>query len=141
MSRSQACAGKVIVAIAVAVALVGCGGDDPAGSAITEPTASVPVPGHGLEELPDREPDVTGVVGTGDEYAEPPHLLEPSDGYYLGMSLLQGDPVVVAADGTVVAASDLQAGDEVAVWTGEACAESFPVQCDIVGIQVTQPST
>jgi hypothetical protein len=129
------------VAVAVAVALVGCGGDDPAGSATTAPPASVPASGDGVGQLPDRDADVTGVVGTGDEYMAPPHLLEPSDGYYLGMSLLQGDPVVVAADGTVVAASDLQDGDEVAVWTGEACAESFPVQCDIVAIQVTDPST
>jgi hypothetical protein len=136
------------VVVALAAAMAGCGSDDPAGSATTDPPPSVTAPGAGDGELPARDADVTGVVGTGDEYQSPPYLVEPSDGYYLGMSLVPGmpaitspgDPIIVDVDGSAITALDLKAGDEVAVWTGEACAESFPVQCDIVAIQVTQPS-
>jgi hypothetical protein len=129
----------LFVAAVAAVALVGCGGDDPAGTATTEPPVSVPASSDGMGQFPDRDADVTGVVGTDDAYPAQPHLVEPSDDYYLGMSLLRGEPFVVDADGTVLSASELDDGDEVAVWTGDACAESFPVQCDIVAIEVIRP--
>ena len=45
----------------------GCGGES--GGASSEAST----------DLPDREPEVTGVVGLGDEYPEPPYLLEPTN--------------------------------------------------------------
>ena len=97
--------------------------------------------GCGDEEFPDREADVTGLVGAGDEYPAPPHLLEPTDDYYLGMGLLRGDPIVRGADGASISPSELEEGDEVAVWIDGGCAESFPVQCDIIALVVTRPAS
>ncbi len=95
-----------------------------------------------VTELPDRQPDVTGVVGTGDKYPGPPYLVEPSDSYYLGMSLLLGDPVVVRSqDGEAVANFKFGEGDEVAVWIGDGCRETFPVQCDVIALQVTNAAS
>lgn len=84
---------------------------------------------------PDREPDVTGVVAGAGEPGGPV-LAESSDGYFEGMGLLRGDPVVVDEDGTAVASSELADGDAVDVWVEGPCAESFPVQCDIAALRV-----
>jgi hypothetical protein len=88
----------------------------------------------GAPAVPDRAPDVTGVVGAG-ERAGDPVLVEASDAYYEGMGLLRGDPVVVR-DGTEVSPSELRDGTAVEVWTADACAESYPVQCDVEAIRV-----
>ncbi|MCF4122276.1 hypothetical protein L1785_14950 [Antribacter sp. KLBMP9083] len=90
----------------------------------------------GTAGIPDREPDVTGVVagagGSGD-----PVLAEPSDDYFEGMRLLRGDPVIVRGDdGEPVPSTELDDGDEVEVWTDGACAESYPVQCGIVALRL-----
>lgn len=84
--------------------------------------------------VPDRAPDVTGVVGGG-EGGEEPVLVEASDAYFEGMGLLRGDPVVVR-DGMQVASSALRDGTPVEVWAADACAESYPVQCGIEAIRV-----
>lgn len=135
-------AGVVGAALLVAITAsgAGCGDDDRgASSPATGPVASVaptsPVRGG---ELPDREADVMGFVGTGGEYPAPPHLAKATNDYYLGMGLLRGDPIVRGADGTPMSPSELEEGDEVAVWIDGGCAESFPVQCDIVAVVVTR---
>lgn len=89
------------------------------------------------EGVPDRPPDVTGVVAGADEPGGPV-LAEPSDGYYEGMGLLRGDPILVRDDGAAVAYSELEDGAPVEVWTEGPCAESFPVQCGIVALRVEQ---
>lgn len=85
--------------------------------------------------VPDRDSDVTGVVAGADEPGGPV-LAEPSDGYFEGMGLLRGDPVVADADGREVPVSELDDGDAVEVWIDGACAESFPVQCDVTALRL-----
>lgn len=84
--------------------------------------------------VPDRAPVVTGVVGVAEGGGDPV-LREASDAYYEGMSLLRGDPVVVR-DEVQVAPTELRDGTTVEVWTADACAESYPVQCDVEAIRV-----
>src|SRR5690606_13858085 len=60
----------------------------------------------GAAGVPDREPDVTGVIelsGT----SSAPTLAEPSDLYFDQMSLLRGDPVLVDHAGAEVHYGDL----------------------------------
>ena len=85
--------------------------------------------------IPDREPDVTGVVAGADGPGGPV-LAEPSDGYFEGMSLLRGNPVVVGSDGAVVPVLTIEDGDAVEVWIDGPCAESFPVQCDVTALRL-----
>ena len=85
--------------------------------------------------VPDREPDVTGVVAGADEPGGPV-LAEPSDRYFEGMGLLRGDPVVVDADGQATSIATLEDGDAVEVWIEGICGESFPVQCDVTAIRL-----
>lgn len=86
--------------------------------------------------LPDRQPDVTGVVAGTDQPAGPV-LTEPSDSYFERMSLVRGDPVLVKSSaGESVPFSELEDGDEVEVWIDGACAESYPVQCGIVALRL-----
>lgn len=137
----------LLVGIAVALTGVGCQSDatrpSSPGSNISVPigtTTGVSAPSTSpatIDEaqLPEREPDVTGLVT--DQY----RLTQPSDSYYDGMLLVRrggGEPVVVGPDGSALAMDDLNPGDEVAVWvaSGSGCAESAPVQCDVVGIRV-----
>ncbi|MBI9113748.1 hypothetical protein [Sanguibacter suaedae] len=104
-------------------------------------------PSVDASELPDRPADLEGTVA-----GEPlPSLVDTSPredgdfrdvsgGYFEGMSLrdrsAQGDTIVVGHDGRTVTRSDLAAGDTVEVWIGDECAESVPVQCEIVAIRV-----
>lgn len=97
---------------------------------------AVPVSGCTGDGVPDRAPDVTGVVATSSEPAGGAVLVAASDDYYEGMSLLPGDPDVVDAGGKRLEPSDLRAGNEVEVWVGGPCAESYPVQCDIATVRV-----
>lgn len=88
--------------------------------------------------IPDREPDVTGVVALASPSGDPV-LADPSDAYFEGMSLLQGDPVIVKGDdGEAVPPTELENGDEVEVWIDGACAESYPVQCGIVALRLLE---
>lgn len=86
--------------------------------------------------LPDRAADVTGVVAapSADLPWDEPSLARASDAYYEGMPLRLADAVVVDADGTDVEAP--AEGDTVEVWIGDGCAESSPVQCEIVALRV-----
>lgn len=111
--------GLVLVAVAVMTAL-GCASDSASDT-----------------EVPDREPDATGVV------AQPTRsLADSSDGYYEGMGLSRndGEPLVVGPDGDVLSVTDLADGDEIAVWVEGGCAESYPVQCDVVAIRIIRPA-
>ncbi|WP_251150540.1 hypothetical protein [Cellulosimicrobium sp. Marseille-Q4280] len=89
--------------------------------------------GGGAGGVPDREPDVTGVVertGTG------ALLTEPSDDYFDGMSLMVTETPFVGADGEPIESAGLATGDEVEVWLTGSCAESHPVQCELVAVRV-----
>lgn len=84
--------------------------------------------------VPDRDPDVTGTVEAGQGGAV---LVEPSDRYYERMAIVGDDgTLVVGSDGEALDPDDLATGDAVEVWVGEACAESFPVQCDVIAVRV-----
>ncbi|MBN0042295.1 hypothetical protein JN535_19275 [Cellulosimicrobium cellulans] len=96
--------------------LAGCAADDPDG-------ATAP---------PDRPADVDGTVDR-DEGA--PRLVDASDPYYEGMSLLSASTVVLDADGARVDGDALVDGDAVEVWA-DVCAESYPVQCQVVAVRV-----
>ena len=83
--------------------------------------------------VPARPPEVTGTVSA-DASGDEPFLSGASDGYYEGMPLRLDDAVVVdAGDSPAGAPGD---GEQVEVWVGEACNESFPVQCDVVAVRV-----
>ena len=71
-----------------------------------------------------------------DAAGEPVYVMSDVDPYYEGMALLRGGPVVVRG-GTTVSSDELREGTEVDVWTAEACAESYPVQCGIDAIRIT----
>ncbi|CAM3336095.1 hypothetical protein OCAE111667_04335 [Occultella aeris] len=80
---------------------------------------------------PDRDPDVTGKVGTEGTTLV---LVGPSDPYYEGMSLLRGDPDFLRGDQPIEAA-DLVDSEDVEVWVEGGCAESYPVQCEVVAVR------
>jgi len=107
------------------------------GCAPAGPSGPVPSPTEHLGGQP--APDVTGVVALGTPGS--PALTAASDGYYEGMALrgATGDPSVLGADGAQASTADLRAGDAVEVWLrpGSACAESAPVQCDVLTVRVT----
>lgn len=113
---------------------------DPTLPATAGPSDSV----GGLDAaLPDRDPDATGVVGAGLGNSQPTGFLaQSSDSYYDGMALSRSDiePLVIGADGDVLSVGDLSNGDEIAVWVAGGCAESSPVQCDVVAIHVLRPA-
>lgn len=116
----------LLVVVASAALLSGCG---PAGS----PAAPAPSASEHLGGQP--TPDVTGVVAGG-------ALTRASDPYYEGMGLagLGGEPSVLAADGSQATVADLRDGDRVEVWLGSdgRCAESYPPQCDLLTVRVTE---
>ena len=86
--------------------------------------------------VPSRAPEVTGVVAMSDQQ-DGAALAGASDRYYEGMSLLRGDPVIVRGTSAErIEPTDLDPGDQVEVWVGEACAESQPVQCDVQAVRV-----
>jgi hypothetical protein len=113
---------------------------DPTVPATSGPFASV----GGLDaSLPDRDPDAIGVVGAGLGNSQSTGFLaQPSDSYYDGMALSRSDnePLVIGADGDVLSVADLGNGDEIAVWVAGGCAESSPVQCDVVALHVLRPA-
>jgi len=120
----------VLVVLVVATLALGSGcGDDEVEAGDTTST-SEPTPTTGT--VPARSPDATGVVRADD--AGDPVLVEASDPYFEGMGLLRGEPTII--DATTGEVLTLEDGDEVAVWTEGACAESYPVQCGILAIQV-----
>lgn len=118
---------RAVLGVALLAAVVaGC---DPAGS----PAAPAPSASEHLGGQP--TPDVTGVVAGG-------ALTRASDPYYEGMALASArrEPSVLAADGSQATVADLRDGDRVEVWLGPEgmCAESTPVQCDVLTVRVTQ---
>jgi hypothetical protein len=85
----------------------------------------------GAAEPPDRDPDVTGTIGREGTTLV---LAEPSDPYYDGMGILRGDPDVFRGDQSIEAA-DLLDSEVVEVWIEGGCAESYPVQCEVVAVR------
>ncbi|WP_147795689.1 hypothetical protein [Cellulomonas sp. Y8] len=120
--------GTAVIA-AVTGLVAGCG---PAGSPTGTPAAPAPSASEHLGGQP--TPDVTGVVAGG-------ALTAASDPYFEGMALagLGAEPSVLAADGSQATVAELRDGDRVEVWLApEArCAESAPVQCDLLTVRVT----
>lgn len=118
-----------LVLAAVAALVAGCG---PAGS----PAAPAPSASEHLGGQP--TPDVTGVVAGGS-------LTQASDPYYEGMALAGtgGEPSVLAADGSQATVADLRDGDRVELWLVPEglCAESTPVQCDVLTVRVTEAAS
>lgn len=106
----------LILMAGLASPLAGCAADDSDGAAAP----------------PERPADVDGTVDS-DEGA--PRLVDASDPYYEGMSLLSASTVVLDADGARVDGDTLVDGDAVEVWA-EVCAESYPVQCQVVAVRV-----
>ena len=102
----------------------------PALLALATPLAAC---GGGADGVPDGEPDVTGVVErTGTDAV----LTEPSDDYFDGMSLTSAETSFVGADGEPSEPAALASGDAVEVWITGSCAESYPVQCELVALRV-----
>lgn len=106
---------------ALVVAAVACGG---ALSACGSGTAA-----------PERAADAVGAAASIDSDAGGVRVhFAHDDGY----EYFEGTIFVLDDDVTVVgaaAASDIAAGDRLRVWT-TACAESFPVQCEVEAIEV-----
>lgn len=82
--------------------------------------------------LPERDPDVTATVFRTTDAAV---LTDADDAYYKGMSLADDLPVV-GGDGAAATVAGLVDGDRVRVWIGGSCAESWPVLCEIVGVEL-----
>jgi hypothetical protein len=143
MDVTSARARSLAIGAIVAVMTIGCGSDSTSGPAPTQPatTSGASVDADetpAARSLPERDPDVTGVVRAGPG-VQGGTLVDASDGSFEGMALrLSGsEPLVVDADGQHVTFDDVDDGDRVAVWVAGGCAESFPVQCDVVAIEVT----
>ncbi|WP_084129081.1 hypothetical protein [Demequina sp. NBRC 110055] len=105
---------KRLIAVAgVALVLAGCG-----------------------SSLPEREPEAVGkadaVVTEGDTTSVS-FGTAPGYEYFEGTTFVLGPEVAVG--GAVDSAADILAGDAINVWTG-ACAESFPVQCQVEAVEV-----
>jgi hypothetical protein len=125
----------LVVCVALLAIVGGCGDD-------SEVVGSE-APSAGPDTfVPERPPDVTGTVAVmGGAHGEGPHLTDPSDRYYEGMSLVQADTTIVsAATGQAVGAAEIQDGDAVEVWVTGGCGESFPVQCDVEALRITSPA-
>lgn len=120
----------LVLSLLLLSGVAACGDDD-----VSTDGTTTTSPGAPAATAPDREPDVTGVVARAGGAS--PALADASDEYFEGMDLLRGDPVIVdEATGEALTAADLDDGAEVAVWTEDACAESYPVQCQITALQV-----
>lgn len=81
--------------------------------------------------LPERDPDVTATIARTTDAAV---LTDADDPYYEGMSLADDLPVV-GGDGAAATVAGLVDGDRVRVWIGGSCAESWPVRCEVVGVE------
>lgn len=85
---------------------------------------------------PDRAPDATGTaagVETSDGVTSVIFEHEVGYEYFEGTIFVLDDEVAVG--GKVSAASAIEVGDRIAVWTNK-CAESFPVQCQVEALKV-----
>ena len=122
---------SVLVVLSTVLAS-GCSGT--AEPAPDSPTATAPAPDGTPATAPD--PTVTGTVAIDD--AGSPVVVDTSDDYYDRMSLVAGGPDVRSSAGDPIALADLRDGDRVAVQIDEAagCAESSPVQCTVLAVQV-----
>jgi hypothetical protein len=99
-------------------------------SACAGPANPAPAPSVTAHVSGQSAPDVTVRDGV-------PALTRASDDDYEGLALTTADPSVISAAGRLTVA-DLADGDAVEVWLREdgACAESLPVQCDVLTVRV-----
>ncbi|MDN4481084.1 hypothetical protein [Demequina muriae] len=108
-------AGLVVAAVACGGALSACGSGTAA---------------------PERAADAVGAAASIDSDAGGVRVHFAHDAgyeYFEGTIFVLDDDVTVV--GAAAAASDIAAGDRLRVWTS-ACAESFPVQCEVEAIEV-----
>ncbi len=86
--------------------------------------------------LPEREPEAVGtadaVVTEGDQ-TRVSFVPDAGYEYFEGTTFVLTDEIPVT--GAVEDAADIAEGDSIQVWS-EACAESFPVQCQVEGVEV-----
>ena len=131
------------------IAGVGCAddADDPDTPDILDPSDDdssndADADGGGTDDVavgtfPTRAPEVTGRLVVDDGAVR---LGEESDSYYAGMVLISpdgGDDVLVVDEGGEdLSRDDLAEAMLVDVWVGDACAESYPVQCDIEALRI-----
>lgn len=88
------------------------------------------------QALPDREADAVGaaqLVERGGDVVSVGFSHDEGYEYYEGTVFVLDDAVTVV--GAVDAPSAIREGDRLRVWTG-ACAESFPVQCEVEAVEV-----
>ena len=109
--------------------------------------AACSTPSVGAAELPSRPPDLQATVAgepgaayiIGASATGEGAWRDVSGGYFERM-LLSGwsvqDTVVVGSDDRALTSADLAAGDVIDVWIGDVCAESSPVQCEVVAIRI-----
>ncbi|WP_084105740.1 hypothetical protein [Demequina sp. NBRC 110056] len=95
----------------------------------------VALAGCGAPGLPDRDPEAVGaaaVVMQEDPVTAVVFLPDAGYEYFdqTAFTLDDSTPLEGVAD-----RRDIAEGDRLEVWTGP-CAESFPVQCDVVGVRV-----
>lgn len=105
----------------------------------TDPTTQVtdsPTTDTAVDDWPDGPATVTGIVEFVSDVPFSTRLAEPSDPYYELMSLVSNTALVRDVDGRPMTTDDLEPGDQIAVWIDGGCAESFPVQCTILAIEV-----
>ncbi len=90
----------------------------------------------GSGSTPEREADAVGTaasVGLEESAVRVSFAHDAGYEYFDGTVFVLHDGVTVV--GAASAASDITAGDRLRVWTG-ACAESFPVQCEVEAVEV-----
>lgn len=86
--------------------------------------------------LPERDPEAVGTadaVATEGDTTSVSFVTAPGYEYFEDTTFVLGPEVAVG--GAVDSAADILAGDAISVWTG-ACAESFPVQCQVEAVEV-----
>jgi hypothetical protein len=123
-----------LTALALSVPLGGCaaggpGATDGASDGVVEPTPAGKV----------RAPDATGTIEAV-HFSDGPVSItfEPDAGFeYFAGTTFDVPPGAFphGEDGVTLAASDLGVGDRINVWVG-ACAESFPVQCEVERVEL-----
>jgi hypothetical protein len=134
----------VLVVATMCCLLVGsCGDDGDEGAPSSDGDTPAETVGDDAADgaVPTRAPEVTGRLAVDDEVVR---LAEPSDIYFTEMILVssQRDDEVLVVDegGERLAVEDLDDGMLVDVWVGGACAESYPVQCDIEALRIDPAS-
>jgi hypothetical protein len=123
-----------LAALALSASLVGCAASSPGVADGATDGVIDPVPAGKV-----RAPDAVGTIdalGDGDGLVS--ITFEPDAGfeYFAGTTFdVPFGAFPQGEDGMSLAPSDLRVGDRITVWVG-ACAESFPVQCQVERVEL-----